>query len=295
MSISAEQKKGAIFAIAAYVMWGLAPIYFKLIDSIDAIEILVHRVVWSSALLVVFMLVAKHWSKVQVMLRQPKQLAVLALSACLLGFNWGMFIWAVNNEHMLDASLGYYINPLLNVLLGMMFLGERLNGWQKFAVFSAFSGVVIQLVSFGSFPVISFALAGSFAIYGLLRKKVSVDAVTGLLFESLFLLPLALFYWWGYIDSNTSDITQNNWIVNGLLIATGIVTTAPLLCFIGGARRLQYSTMGFFQYIGPSLMFILGVFVYGEVVGQDRWVSFGFIWFGLIVYSLDAYFKLKRK
>lgn len=295
MPVSAEQKKGILAAIAAYFMWGLAPMYFKLIDSVDALEILVHRVVWATALLLLIVFIKKQWAVVREVLKRPKQLAILTCSALLLGFNWGLFIWSVNSDRILDASLGYYINPLLNVLLGMLFLGERLTRWQFVALSFAVAGVVIQLVSFGSFPIISIALAGSFAIYGLLRKKVAVDSITGLLLESMLLLPIAVFYWWMYVESPTANMMDNNWIVNSLLIASGVVTTAPLLCFIAGTRRLQYSTMGFFQYIGPSIMFMLGVFVYNEVVGEDRWVSFGFIWFALVIYSLDAYFKIKRR
>ena len=180
MSLSREQKLGGIFAASAYSLWGLAPLYFKQIDFIPASEILIHRIVWSFLLLLLVLLALKQGNKVLAILRQPKMLGWLLLSAVLLGGNWGLFIWAVNNQHMLDASLGYYINPLLNVLLGMLFLGERLRKLQWGAVALAGSGVLIQLISFGSLPWIALTLAGSFAIYGLMRKKLAVDAISGL-------------------------------------------------------------------------------------------------------------------
>lgn len=288
-----SQKQGVIFAIAAFLMWGLAPIYFKAIDHVAAMEILLHRVVWSVLFLLVILTVVKKWRLVKSALFNVKTAGWLLLSAALLGFNWGLFIWSVNNNHMLDASLGYYINPLLNVLLGMLFLSERLRRLQLVAVVLAVTGVVIQLISFGSFPIIAFSLASSFALYGLIRKKLPVDTLPGLLIESLFMLPVALIYWWG-LDTPTSDLTSNSVSLNLLLISAGIVTTLPLLCFTAAARRIQYSTLGFFQYIGPSLMFILAVLFYGETFSADRMVTFGFIWSALALFSFDSYRNAKR-
>lgn len=289
-----SQKQGVMFAIAAFLMWGLAPIYFKAIDHVDAMEILLHRVVWSVLFLLVILTIVKKWHAVRAALFNFKTAGWLLLSAALLGFNWGLFIWAVNNNHMLDASLGYYINPLLNVLLGVVFLSERLRKLQLFAVLLAVTGVVIQLISFGSFPVIAFSLASSFALYGLIRKKLPVDTLPGLLIESLFMLPVALIYWWG-LATPTSDLTSNSVTLNLLLISAGIVTTLPLLCFTAAARRIQYSTLGFFQYIGPSLMFILAVLFYGETFSVDRMITFGFIWSALAIFSVDSYRNAKRK
>ncbi|WP_166836680.1 EamA family transporter RarD [Rheinheimera pleomorphica] len=289
MSLSREQKLGGIFAASAYSLWGLAPLYFKQIDFIPASEILIHRIVWSFLLLLLVLLALKQGNKVLAILRQPKMLGWLLLSAVLLGGNWGLFIWAVNNQHMLDASLGYYINPLLNVLLGMLFLGERLRKLQWGAVALASSGVLIQLITFGSLPWIALTLAGSFAIYGLMRKKLAVDAISGLFYESLLLLPLALWYWGFYADSSAVNLWHNSWQLNSYLIAAGLVTTVPLLCFIAGARRLQLSTMGFFQYIGPSCMFVFGVWLYHEPFAAERFVTFGLIWLALLLYSFDAW------
>ncbi len=289
MPLSREQKLGGLFAASAYSLWGLAPLYFKQIDFIPASEILIHRIVWSFVLLLLVLLALKQGAKVMAVLRQPKMLGWLLLSAVLLGGNWGLFIWAVNNQHMLDASLGYYINPLLNVLLGMAFLGERLRRLQWTAVILATSGVLIQLITFGSLPWIALTLAGSFAIYGLMRKKLNVDAISGLFIESLLLLPLALWYWHSYADSSAVNLLHNSATLNSYLIAAGLVTTVPLLCFIAGARRLQLSTMGFFQYIGPSCMFVFGVWLYHEPFAAERLVTFGLIWLALLLYTADAW------
>ncbi|MAD02449.1 EamA family transporter RarD [Pseudoalteromonas shioyasakiensis] len=295
MPTNIEQRKGVIFACLAFFMWGLAPIYFKFLQQISAFEILMHRVIWSVLFLLLIIAARHQWQRIRVVLGQPKLLLMLVITASLLGFNWGLFIWAVNNNHMLDASLGYYINPLLNVLLGMLFLGERLRKWQGVAVGLALCGVLLQLVSFGSFPVVAFSLASSFAIYGLLRKKLPIESLPGLLLEALILLPVALIYWWLMAPSASSDLTANDWHINLLLISAGVVTTLPLLCFTGAAKRLQYSTLGFFQYIGPSLMFMLAVAFYGEVFDAERVVTFACIWSALALFSWDSYRQSRKQ
>ncbi|MBB1310151.1 EamA family transporter RarD [Pseudoalteromonas sp. SR41-8] len=295
MPTNPEQRKGIILACMAFFMWGLAPIYFKLLQHISAFEILMHRVVWSVLFIVIIVAVMKQWHKVQHVLKHPKLIAMLVITATLLGFNWGLFIWAVNNDHMLDASLGYYINPLLNVLLGMLFLSEKLRKWQALAVALALCGVVIQVISFGSFPVVALSLAGSFAVYGLLRKKLPIESLPGLLLEALILLPVALVYWWLMAPSNSSDFVANDWHTNVLLISAGVITTLPLLCFTGAAKRLQYTTLGFFQYIGPSLMFVLAVVFYGEVFSAERIVTFACIWSALAIFSWDSYRQSQKR
>lgn len=294
MSLTAVQKTGGAFAVAAYTLWGLAPLYFKQIDEVPALEILLHRIVWSFVLLAFLLTGLRQWRQIRAVLQQPKLVLAMLGTALLLAGNWGLFIWAINNKHMLDASLGYYINPLLNVLLGMVFLGERLRPLQWTAVGLAAGGVLLQLVQLGSLPWVALVLAGSFALYGLLRKKLPADAVGGLFVESLLLMPLALLYWWLFADSPYADLTANPLSLNLWLLAAGVVTTVPLLCFIAAARRLQLSTMGFFQYIGPSLTFAFGVFLYHEPLEQSRLITFGFIWLALAVYSVDAWRNLKR-
>ena len=289
------QRQGVIYALCAYTLWGLAPIYFKTIAAVPAAEILTHRMIWSCALLLVLTLLGRQWHKVQAVLRQPKVLLTLAFTSITVGGNWLLFIWAINNGHMLDASLGYYINPLFNVLLGMLFLSEKLRRLQWWAVGLAAIGVAIQIIAFGSLPWIALVLASSFAIYGLIRKKLALDALTGLLIETLIMLPPAAIYLWGIADSPTSHLTQNDWHLNLLLIAAGAVTTAPLLCFTAAATRLKLSTLGFFQYIGPSLMFILAVTLYGEALALDKMITFGCIWSALVLFSLDGLRSGKRR
>lgn len=212
----------------------------------------------------------------------------LVSTAILVGANWLIFIWAVTSNHMLDASLGYYINPLINVLLGMVFLGERLRKLQWFAVALAACGVLVQLIVFGSVPVVAIALAMSFGFYGLLRKKVSVEAQTGLFIETLVMLPAASIFLFFIASTPTSNMFENPWQLNTLLIAAGVITTLPLLCFTGAATRLKLSTLGFFQYIGPSLMFLLAVLIYGEPFTSDKAITFAFIWGALVVFSFDG-------
>ena len=283
-----RSRQGVLLAIGAYTMWGIAPIYFKSIAEVSPLEILSHRVIWSFFLLAALLHFGRHWRSVRDIIKNKTKMMFLVSTAILVGANWLIFIWAVNSNHMLDASLGYYINPLINVLLGMVFLGERLRKLQWFAVVLAGCGVLVQLIVFGSVPVVAMALAMSFGFYGLLRKKVSVDAKTGLFIETLLLLPVAAVYLLFVADTPTSNMLTNPLTLNSLLIAAGVITTLPLLCFTGAATRLKLSTLGFFQYIGPSLMFLLAVLMYGEPFTMDKAITFVFIWGALVVFSFDG-------
>ncbi|UTO01670.1 EamA family transporter RarD [Serratia nematodiphila] len=289
-----QTRQGIFFALAAYFMWGIAPAYFKLIQQVSADEILTHRIIWSFFFMLALITLGRNWQKVRAACQNRKRLLLLAVTALLIGGNWLLFIWAVNNHHMLEASLGYFINPLVNVLLGMLFLGERFRRMQWVAVALAFTGVLVQLWQFGSLPIIGLGLAFSFAFYGLLRKKIAIDAQTGMLIETLWLLPVAAGYLFLFADSPTSHLSANPWSLNLLLVAAGIVTTVPLLCFTAAATRLRLSTLGFFQYLGPTLMFLLAVTFYGETVGQDKLVTFGLIWAALILFTLDALYTQRK-
>ncbi|PVZ86368.1 EamA family transporter RarD [Serratia sp. S1B] len=283
-----QTRQGILFALAAYFIWGIAPVYFKLIQQVPADEILTHRVIWSFFFMLILISLGRHWPKVRAACRNPKKLLLLAVTAVLVGGNWLLFIWAVNNHHMLEASLGYFINPLVNILLGMIFLGERFRRMQWIAVALAFTGVLVQLWQFGSLPIVALGLAFSFAFYGLLRKKIAIDAQTGMLVETLWLLPVAAIYLFLIADSPTSHLSNNPWSLNLLLVAAGIITTIPLLFFTAAATRLRLSTLGFFQYLGPTMMFLLAITFYGETVGLDKLVTFGFIWAALGLFTLDA-------
>ncbi len=292
-----RSRQGILLAIAAYIMWGIAPIYFKAISSVAPPEILSHRIIWSFVLLAVLLQLGKRWKVVFRVLSNKKSMFFLFITSLLVASNWLIFIWAVSSNHMMDASLGYYINPLFNVLLGMFFLGEKLRKLQWFAVLLAFIGVVVQVAAFGQVPIVALALATTFGFYGLLRKKINLDAQTGLFVETMIILPAALVYLFLIADSETSQLATNSASLNLLLISAGIVTTLPLLCFNGAATRIMLSTLGFFQYIGPSLMFLLAILVYGEPFTTDKMITFSFIWCALIIFSLDGlkFANAKRK
>ena len=255
-----------------------------------------HRIIWSVLVLVLLVAVTGKINKVKQAILNPKVMQILLISGLLLAANWFIFIWAINNNHLLDASLGYYINPLLNVFLGRLFLGERLRRMQKVAVGLALSGVAYFIVSYGQLPWVALALAGTFGIYGLLRKQVAVDSLPGLLIESVFLLPPAIVYWIWFAGEYSNMLT-NDLPLNITLICAGIVTTAPLLCFTAAAKRIMFSTLGFFQYIGPSLMFVLAAAVYGEPLDNSKLVMFAFVWLALGLFSYDSlrqYQKVKK-
>ncbi|MCY4329339.1 MAG: EamA family transporter RarD [Endozoicomonadaceae bacterium] len=289
--ISDSQQKlrqGALLAIAAYTMWGIAPIYFKLLSGIPAIEILSHRVIWSFFLLAILLHCNRRWKIVQRIITSRINMLYLFCSTSLIGLNWLIYIWAINSGHVLEASLGYYINPLINVILGMVFLGENLRKLQWIAVMLTICGVLVQLIAFGSVPVVAIALASSFAFYGLLRKKVNLNPQVGLFVETLLMLPVAAIYLFWVADTPTVNFFNNPITLNLLLVSAGLVTTLPLLCFATAATRLKLSTLGFFQYIGPSLMFLLAVLMYGEPFTLDKVITFAFIWTALIIFSFDG-------
>ncbi|MBU6518986.1 EamA family transporter RarD [Pantoea dispersa] len=283
-----QTRQGIFYALGAYFIWGIAPAYFKLVKEVPPTEIMTHRVIWSALFMLGLITLSRSWRQVRSVLAQPKKVLLLALTALTIGGNWLLFIWAVNNQHMLEASLGYFINPLINVVFGMLFLRERFRRLQWLAVLLAATGVLVQLWQFGSLPIIGLGLALSFALYGLVRKKIQVDAQSGMLIETAWLFPLAAIYLFGFADSATSHLSANPLSLNIKLIAAGIITTIPLMLFAAACARLRLSTVGFFQYLGPTLMFLLAVLFYGESLTPDKMVTFGFIWLALAIFILDA-------
>lgn len=288
MNDAQQTRRGVLLALGAYTMWGVAPLYFKALTNVPPLEVLMHRVLWSFFFLALIIHASGGLARVRLLLKDKRRLGLLTVTALVIATNWLIFIWAVNNDRMLDASLGYYINPLINVVLGMVFLDERFRKLQWVAVALAFSGVAIQVITFGSLPWVALVLACSFGSYGLLRKKINIDAATGLFIETLVLLPVALVYLLFIANSATSDMMQNSLGLNLLLVAAGIVTTLPLLCFNGAATKLRLSTLGFFQYIGPSIMFMLAVGLYNEPFTADKATTFAFIWMALAIFTFDA-------
>lgn len=287
MNANSQTRSGALFALAAYSMWGFAPLYFKQLTSLPAPEILMHRVVWSGIVLAILIVGLKSIGKVKRAVTSMKVMGILLIAGLLLAVNWLLFIWAVNNNYLLEASLGYYINPLINIFLARLFLGEVLRPLQKLAVVIVIVGVLILLLSYGRLPWVALTLAVSFSIYGLLRKRVAVDSVPGLFIETLMMLPAAIIYWIWFAEVS-GDLSQNAASLNYLLLAAGVVTTAPLLCFTAAARRIRYSTLGFFQYIGPSIMFGLATLVYNEPLSEARLITFVFVWSALALFTYDS-------
>ncbi len=280
--------QGMLYALTAFLIWGVAPLYFKYIGFVPADEIVTHRIIWSCVFLVALVWWTKSGKEFFAVLTTPRFLIQLTITAILIAGNWLLFIWAINHDHMLESSLGYFINPLLNILLGMLFLGETLRRWQWIAVALAVSGVILQIIMLGTFPWIALTLASSFAFYGLLRKKMPVDALTGLLVETLVLTPVAFVYLVFFAHSATSNLFANSLSLDLWLFAAGIITTVPLLCFTAGAKRLRLSTIGFFQYLGPSLMFIFAITIYNEPIVWQKWLTFALIWFALVIFSWDG-------
>lgn len=289
-----QTRQGIFFALGAYFIWGVAPVYFKLLQQVPPGEIMTHRVIWSFIFMLILISASRGWRNLRAMAAHPKKVLLLAVSAVVICSNWLLYIWAVNNHHMLEASLGYFINPLLNVLVGMVFLGERFRRLQWFAVALATCGVLVQLWKYGSVPVIALGLAITFSFYGLLRKKIGVDAQTGMLIETTWLLVPAAVYLFAIAESSTSHLSNNPLSLNLLLAAAGIITTVPLMLFTAACTRLRLSTVGFFQYLGPTLMFLLAVLFYGEQMTSDKMLTFGFIWAALALFIADALWALRR-
>lgn len=283
--------KGIIYAASAYAIWGLFPIYFKALHGIAPVEILLHRIVWSLTFLIIVLASRKQWAWIGAVLRQPRVLAGFTASALLLSANWFIYIWAVNNGQVVDASLGYFITPLVNVVLGFLLLHERLRPGQWAAVSLAAAGVAWLTWQGGHLPWIGLMLAATFGTYGLLRKTAALGALEGLSLETLMLFPVAL----GALvmltlDGRTTffDISiSSRW----LLAASGPITAVPLLLFAAGARRLPLSVLGLLQYIGPSIQLLLAVWLYKETFDRAHLIGFGLTWAALVLYSAEGLWR----
>ena len=288
MTKDSEVRTGMLAALSAFMLWGFLPIYFHLFGTrVSVWEMLIHRVIWAALLLVIYTLWRGRADRVGAVVRNPRQLLALSGSALLIAGNWGIFIWAVTSNHVLESSLGYYINPLLNVLLGFCFLGERLRPLQILAVAIAAAGVLLMVIAFGKVPWISLSLAGCFAGYGLIRKQTNVDGATGLLIETLLLSPFALAGMAWLYHQGTAAFLTSGLRTDLLLVGAGVVTVVPLVLFAAGARRLRLGTLGLFQYITPSCHFLTGVLLFGETFTRADAVTFSCIWVGLFLYTTD--------
>jgi len=293
--IRSESVFGLIYAAAAFVIWGLSPVYWKALGAVPALEITMHRVIWSFLFLMGLILMQRRRHEFAEILKNGRMLLTLLSSAILVSGNWLLYIWAVNNNYMLQASLGYYINPLVNVMLGLLFLRERLRRPQILAVLMAAGGVLYQTISYGEFPWISLTLALSFGLYGLIRKVAPVGALVGLAVETMLLSPPAVIYI-VYLNSQGADtIFRVSLKLDLLLIGCAPLTAAPLLFFTLGAKRLHLSTVGLMQYIGPSGMFLLALFYYHEPFTAAQIWTFVMIWAALVIYSTDSVIYYRRE
>ena len=286
--------KGTLTAASAYILWGFFPIYWKLLQDVSALEILGHRMTWSLIFLLGLLAYKGHWGWIKTAVRDRKILLTFLVTALLLSLNWGTYIWAVNAGFIVETSLGYFINPLVNVLLGVIFLKEKLRVWQLLAVLIALTGVLYLTFSYGALPWIALTLAFSFAFYGLLRKTASLGSLEGLSMETgiLFLPAFAYLIYlqfegtaaFGHVDLKTTL----------LLALTGVATAVPLLLFAAGARQITLITLGILQYMAPTIQFLLGVLVYKEPFDERGFVGYGLVWLALLIYSGEAIWRTRQ-
>ena len=289
-----ERTAGVIYAAAAYSLWGILPIYWKLIDNVFSMEILANRIVWAFVLTILIVAATKQWNELKNITRDKKQMLYIFIASILIAINWGLYIWAVNADRIVDASLGYYINPLFAVALGVIIFKEKLNFWTGASITIAAIGVIIKAVQYGKIPWISLGLAVSFALYGAIKKSVKASSIVGLTLETTMLAPVAAIYIISRNASGLGAFKTEGTLVILLLMGAGIVTAVPLLLFASGAKRLPLSLIGFTQYISPTLSLLIGIFVYHEGFTAIDMVAFCFIWAALAIYSFSQISSAKN-
>jgi len=287
-----ENTQGVAYGVAAYTMWGCFPLFFALFEGVPAYEVLIHRIIWSCVFLALVITLMRRWHPVRDALARPERLGRVLGCALLIALNWGVYIYAVETRHVLQASLGYFLTPLVNVALGMLILRERMAVLQGVAVALAAAAILLQLVMLGTMPWISLVLALSFGTYGLLRKQILLDGLSGLFVETLLLLPVALLVLLGMVELGLSQFSGEV-RTTLLLIASGVVTALPLLAFAGAARRLRLATVGFLMYINPSMQFVIALLVFNEAITPIQVASFALIWLALVLYSWSTWRTLQ--
>ncbi|GLO67733.1 EamA family transporter RarD [Oceanobacillus kimchii] len=292
-------QQGMILAFSAYLLWGFLPIYWKQIDTIEAGTILAHRIIWSCVFMILLVMVSGKWRAfvhtIKHMKQDRKKIISITLASIVITLNWFLFIFAVNGGHVLQASLGYYINPILSILLGLIILKEPSTKAQIFSFILAGAAVIYLTLGYGIFPWISIFLAASFAIYGFIKKTLDLSAMFGLTLETLVMTPFALLYIWLAPQAQGFSLNPILTVENLFLIGGGIVTAIPLLLFAAGARRIPLASVGFLQYVAPTVMFFLGVFLYKESFTTHHMITFLFIWLALAIYMYSLYKQLPRK
>jgi len=281
-----ERITGILYAAAAFTAWGFLPLYWKILKRVPAGEILAHRILWSFIFVSLIIVVYGRWDRLKEVVSNKSNRVSIFFSALLISANWFIYIWAVNDNQVVEASLGYYINPLLSVVLGMVFLRERLNFWQLVSLLSASTGVAVITLKYGKIPWIALSLALTFGLYGLVKKIANLDSITGLALETLFVAPAALVFLIFKQINGTGSFGMVSVNVTFLLAFSGVVTAMPLLWFAQGAKRVPLSTVGFIQYLAPTISLFLGIFIFNEPFTKTHVISFGFIWSALALYSL---------
>jgi chloramphenicol-sensitive protein RarD len=289
-----RRRAGLLLGLTAYLIWGVMPLYFKLLARVSAVEIVAHRIIWSLVFLGVLVTLLRRWSEIRAAAGTSRVLMTLIVTALLIAVNWLVYIYAVVSGHVLEGSLGYYLNPLVNVLLGVVLLKEKLSRPQVFACLLAGAGVAVMAAGAGAGLWISLTLAISFASYGFLRKVAPVDALEGLWIETAILAPVSLFYVLWLRQAGAGGFGHFGTEVDLLLVLGGAVTATPLLLFTAAAKRLPYSTLGFLQYVAPSLQFLLAVLVFGEPFTRAHALCFGAIWTALAIFSVEGWRAHRR-
>ncbi len=280
--------KGVLYAAGSYTAWGLLPIFWKALHNVPALEILANRVVWALVVTLAFGAARSNWAWFGTALRDRRTLLTFGATALLLAVNWGVYIWAVNAGHVVECSLGYFINPLVNVFLGVTFLRERLRLGQTVAITIALAGVLYLTVTYGAPPWIALVLAGTFGSYGLLRKTAQLNSLEGFTLETVAMFPLALGFLIFTEMTTGGALVHAGWGTTLLLASSGVITAVPLLLFASGARRVTMTTLGLLQYIAPTLQFFLGVTLYGEKLTTQSLVGFALVWLALAIYTIEG-------
>ncbi|GGT13355.1 protein RarD [Streptomyces kurssanovii] len=294
MKSEKEQRAGLLYGIGAYGMWGLVPLFWPLLKPSGAMEILAHRMVWSLALVGIVLLALRRWGWIRELVRQPRKLGLVAVAASVITVNWGLYIWSVNSGHVVEASLGYFINPLVTIAMGVLLLKERLRPAQWAAVGIGLAAVLVLAIGYGQPPWISLTLAFSFATYGLVKKKVNIGGLESLAAETAiqFLPAMAFLVWLGADGSATFGVHGAGHAA--LLAATGLVTAVPLVCFGAAAIRVPLSTLGLLQYLAPVFQFLLGILYFHEAMPAERWAGFALVWLALTCLTWDALRNARR-
>jgi chloramphenicol-sensitive protein RarD len=287
-------QKGMVYGFLAYLLWGLFPIYWKFLQHVNPLETLVHRILWAFVFVLITLTVRKKWNVLSLIRQQPKMILTFTLTSILITANWFTYLWAVTHNYIVEASLGYFINPLINVALGVIFLKERLRSGQLVAIVIAVIGVAYLTITYGSFPWIAIILALCFGFYGLLRKTAPLESLEGLFLETSILFFPCLVVVLFFIQTDQSAFVDFSHYTPYMLIFGGAITAVPLLLFSASARRITLIALGLLQYIAPTLQFLIGVYIYGEQFNRARFIGFCFIWTALIIYTVESIWRARQ-